>query len=55
MLGVFIFALKAWGKVSTENKVLKRTVEAAKNRKQIDHEVQKLTPAELAVRLRGRM
>jgi len=55
VLGTLVFVVKRWGKMSTENKVLKRNLEAARTRKAIDHEVEKLTDDELADRLRGGM
>ena len=43
---------RRWGISSAKNKRLKENVEAARTRKEIDNEIQKLTPDELADRLR---
>ena len=52
IVGGLIFAARKWGSAAAKNKQLKNNVEAARTRKEIDNEIQKLTPSELIERLR---
>jgi len=52
IVGGLIVVARRWGISSAKNKRLKENVEAARTRKEIDNEIQKLTPDELADRLR---
>jgi len=52
IVGGLIYAARKWGSAAAKNKQLKNNVEAARTRKEIDNEIQKLTPAELLERLR---
>ena len=47
-----IVTARRWGKSSAKNKLLEDKIDAAITRKAIDAKVQKLTPSELADRLR---
>ena len=50
-----VLAVRQWGRLSAEKRILERGIEAARTRKAIDNEVQKLSPDELATRLRSGM
>ena len=52
IVGGLIYAARKLGSAASKNKQLKNNVEAARTRKEIDNEIQKLTPAELLERLR---
>jgi len=52
IVGGLIFTARKWGGSAAKDSMRKSVIEAARTRKAIDHEVQKLTPDELADRLR---
>ena len=53
ILAALVLAVRKWGQLSVERRVLERNIKAAKTRKAIDDEIQKLTPDELADELRN--
>lgn len=55
IVGGLIFVARKWGGSAVKEQIRKDVIEAARTRKAIDNEVQKLTPDELADRLRRGM
>jgi hypothetical protein len=55
IVGGLIYASRQWGGSAAKEQMRKNVIQAARTRKAIDDEVQKLTPDELADHLRGGM